>query len=190
MPSGHTHDRITLWTLPLVTLLAGLGTRSAAIALAVGSAYLFAGLMFGGDLDTRSHQYHRWLWLRWIWLPYRRAFRHRSIWSHGPVLGTIVRLAYVGLWLATLIGIPLYVGHHLWDWPWSPNTWQQQLWQWGQVPHHRSVLLGTWIGLEAGAISHSLSDWAVSAWRRSCRPSQTPRLSTRTPQAPSHRRRS
>lgn len=175
MPSGRTHDRITLYTLPAITAIAGWFSRSAAIALAVGATYLFAGLMFGGDLDTRSHQYNRWLWLRWIWLPYRRHFRHRSWWTHGPIVGTAVRLIYLGIW----VGLPAlaiaYAGHHLLDWRWTPSLWLTQTWRWLQSPAGGSgysvweILAAIVIGLECGSLSHSCSDWigsAIGRWQK------------------------
>lgn len=172
MPSGRVHDRITLWTLPAVTLLSGLYARSAAVALTVGASYLFSGLMFGGDLDTRSHQYHRWLGLRWLWIPYRRALRHRSFWSHGPIVGTTFRLIYLGMWGLGIGAIATYTIHLLGYGPWTPRVWSQGAWQWLQHPAPKGgvsrgmLLVWLWLGLELGAMSHSLSDWTVSAWKR------------------------
>lgn len=171
MPSGRVHDRITLWTLPFVTLLAGTSARSATVALTVGAAYLFSGLMFGGDLDTRSLQYQRWLWLRWLWIPYRRALRHRSFWSHGPIVGTTVRLVYLGVWILGLGAIAGYVLHLLGHVSWTPLLWGRAGWGWLVRVHssdfsHAMLLGWTWLGLELGAMSHSLSDWTVSAWKR------------------------
>ncbi|MEO1131706.1 MAG: metal-binding protein [Cyanobacteria bacterium J06639_1] len=172
MPSGRVHDRVTLWTLPWVTLWAGTAARSTTVALTVGAAYLFSGLMFGGDLDTRSLQYQRWLWLRWLWIPYRRALRHRSVWSHGPVVGTTVRLLYVGAWVLGSGAIALYALHLLDRAPWTPFAWGRAAWLWlarpvAGTPFSHATLLGwTWLGLELGAMSHSLSDWTVSAWKR------------------------
>jgi len=36
------------------------------------------------------------LW-RALWYPYAWAFPHRSIWSHGPLIGTAIRLAYLSI---------------------------------------------------------------------------------------------
>ncbi|MEM9155865.1 MAG: metal-binding protein [Cyanobacteria bacterium P01_F01_bin.33] len=172
MPSGRVHDRVTLWTLPFITLLVGAAARSTTVALAVGGAYLFSGLMFGGDLDTRSLQYQRWLWLRWLWIPYRRTLRHRSIWSHGPIVGTTLRLLYLSVWVLGIGAIGTYARYRLGYSSWAPLAWGRVAWQWlGQpVPDgdfSHGILLGwTCLGLELGAMSHSLSDWTVSAWKR------------------------
>ena len=83
MPSGRTHDRITLWSLPLVMTLSFRATADILLTLIVSSGFLFGGFMFGPDLDIHSVQYRRWGWFRWIWLPYRGSMRHRSILSHG-----------------------------------------------------------------------------------------------------------
>jgi len=96
MPSGRTHDRITLWTLPLVSGIAYFLTQSGKLALILAGGFLFSGLMFGPDLDIHSVQYKRWGWLRWIWIPYRSAIRHRSHFSHGLIIGTFLRWVYLG----------------------------------------------------------------------------------------------
>ena len=172
MPSGRTHDRITLYSLPFVTAGTGVLTRSSTVALAVSGAFLFAGLMFSGDLDTRSHQHNRWLWLRWIWVPYRRLCKHRSVWSHGLIVGTIGRLLYVGLWTLVPTAIVLYVGHRYANWPWHPAHWTHQGIAWLSRPAgetglpHWGVVVAVVAGLELGAISHSSSDWIGSTVKR------------------------
>ncbi|MEN9206125.1 MAG: metal-binding protein [Thermostichales cyanobacterium DRC_bins_46] len=158
MPLGKVHDRITLCTLPLVTLLAGL-VGGAAMALAVGGGYLFAGLMFAGDLDTYSRQYRRWLWLRWIWIPYQKLCRHRSFWSHGPIVGTLGRLLYLGIWLLGIPGLVWGVGYW-WGW-WGPGGGGG--WDWLVAQRWHGVGIG--LGLELGSLSHSLSDQLGSAWK-------------------------
>ena len=35
----------------------------------------------------------------WYWLPYGLVLKHRSVWSHGLVIGTVVRLTYGWWWL-------------------------------------------------------------------------------------------
>ena len=64
MPSGKTHDRITLWCLPWIGLLAMIATNHWGYTLLVAAGFVFAGLMFGPDLDVRSVQSKRWGWLR------------------------------------------------------------------------------------------------------------------------------
>ena len=97
MASGQHHDRATLgWSLP-IGLATGslLGPTAGGIAFA---AFLFGGLWLSPDLDTHSNALHRWGPLGGIWWPYRRLIPHRSIWSHGPLLGTAVRLLVLLGW--------------------------------------------------------------------------------------------
>ena len=67
-----------------------LGIKAALIA----SASCWAGgLWLSPDLDTRSNALRRWGALGFLWWPYRLLVPHRSLWSHGPLLGTTARLA-------------------------------------------------------------------------------------------------
>lgn len=171
MPSGRTHDSITLWCLPIVTGATWFYTNSAPLAIVVAGSYLFAGLMFGPDLDIYSHQYKRWGWLRWLWLPYRKLFRHRSVYSHGFLIGTIVRLLYVSslMLVASSFGILGWAialqiqGVMNWDQAALPLTTGllQPIAQSIQV--HWQVWLAAGFGLETGAMSHSVSD-AIGSW--------------------------
>lgn len=166
MPSGRTHDRITLWSLPVVAGLTFSQTQNGNITLLVCGGFLFGGLMFGPDLDIYSRQYQRWGWLRWIWLPYRKALRHRSFWSHGPIVGTTLRLLYLSVWVGAvgLLGLAI-------------AQWQVQLdWQatsrlvWRSLLQYSPELMALYLGLELGAMSHSLSDWLGSAYKRRKKP--------------------
>lgn len=175
MPSGRTHDRITLWSLPLIATIAFERTRSGGLTLLVAGGFLFSGLMFGPDLDIHSRQYLRWGWLRWIWLPYRRSMRHRSFWSHGPIVGTIVRVVYLGGWLLILAGLVIVLSAIVCQLAGILDQWYdltQQLIKrgegWiGQLFQRYSLeLIALVIGLELGALSHSVSDWCGSRYRR------------------------
>ncbi|WP_299407513.1 metal-binding protein [Acaryochloris sp. IP29b_bin.148] len=156
MPSGRTHDQITLGMLPGITIITLVLSRSASLTLSLSSAFLFSGLMFGPDLDIYSVQYKRWGWLRGIWLPYQKLLHHRSWLSHGPIIGTLLRLFYLGLWLgmgAALTGVLLtQVG----DISIESQSLLQQVEQYRQryLPEGLAILLG----LELGAMSHSFSD--------------------------------
>ena len=85
-----------LLSLPLGLVVAWpLGLIAGVITAA---AFLVGGLWLSPDLDTRSNALHRWGPLGGIWWPYRRLIRHRSIWSHGPLIGTTTRLSLLLAW--------------------------------------------------------------------------------------------
>ena len=100
MASGREHDRAT-WLLALPFGLLwwpALGPTGLACAAA---AFLLGGLWLSPDLDIRSNPTRRWGPLRWLWWPYRRLLVHRSLLSHGPLIGSAGRLLYLaGLILA------------------------------------------------------------------------------------------
>ncbi|MBW4472300.1 MAG: DUF2227 family putative metal-binding protein [Stenomitos rutilans HA7619-LM2] len=175
MPSGRTHDSITLWSLPLLAGLTFASTQSSSLTLFVSGSYLFSGLMFGPDLDVYSHQYKRWGPLRWIWLPYRRSMRHRSFWSHGPIAGTIVRVAYLLIWVGLFGSCGMLASAIIAQLAGKANDWFVLAQQWwsrsvvflGQAPlEYPTEAIAIALGLELGALSHSLSDWLASAYRR------------------------
>ncbi|NJK99547.1 MAG: metal-binding protein [Spirulinaceae cyanobacterium SM2_1_0] len=173
MPSGRTHDRITLWSLPWVAGLALWLTRSSHFTAIIASGYLFSGLMFGPDLDIRSAQYKRWGWLRWLWLPYQKSLRHRSRWSHGLLLGTTLRIFYLLGILVIASLFTIVVVELLSD---RPHDWLRLLLDFAQrLVHHRFEAIALFLGLEAGAMSHACADWLGSTWKRTKRQHRRPR---------------
>ncbi|MEP6946953.1 MAG: metal-binding protein [Acidobacteriota bacterium] len=94
MPSGRTHDAITFFLAVPTAVASYAVTLSVTSALVIGAAFLAGGLLFGPDLDTVSRQYTRWLFFKWLWFPYRHFFKHRSRFSHGLVLGALIRVIY------------------------------------------------------------------------------------------------
>lgn len=167
MPSGRIHDRITWACLPLVALFGGFLTHHVGFTLLMMGGFLFGGLMFGPDLDVRSRQSKRWGWLGWIWRPYRSYLRHRSWMSHGPLAGTLGRLLYLGLWAAgvTLLVLEMTaaMGYILLTWRELGRALLWGLWT------YRGAWFALVIGIELGAMSHSISDWTVSRWQRNRR---------------------
>lgn len=163
MPSGKTHDRITLWGLPWVVLLALFCTRNATLALIISGMYLFGGLMFGPDLDIYSIQYKRWGWLRWLWLPYQKSLRHRSKLSHGFVVGTLLRLIYL-LAILLIVGmISIAIAQLIWGFDWNWQAVSHATWRW--LAEHRGRCFAVFVGLELGAMSHSIAD-AIGSRRK------------------------
>lgn len=175
MPSGRTHDSITLWSLPLIAGVTFERTQNASLTLLLSGGYLFSGLMFGPDLDVHSQQYKRWGILRWIWLPYRRSMRHRSFLSHGMVIGTLVRIIYLlgwligGLSLVVLLSAIAYLlagEFALWT-QFFGTYWQLSTAFLGRsLQQHYPEWLALLLGLELGALSHALSDWVGSRYKR------------------------
>ena len=163
MPSGRTHDRITLYCLPFVLALSLL-TTSLGLTVIIALSFLVGGFMLGPDLDIHSIQYNRWGPVRWIWLPYQKALKHRSKLSHGPIIGTALRVIYLAVWIALLTILTVELLNAIWD---------AQL-TWGSIKATVRLLLknyaSEWIailvGLELGAISHSASDVLGSALGR------------------------
>jgi len=172
MPSGRTHDRITLYCLPFVIALSLLAT-SIELTVIVSLAFLVGGFMLGPDLDIHSIQYNRWGPVRWIWLPYQKALKHRSKLSHGPIIGTALRVVYLAVWIGLLTILTVELLNAIWD---AQITW-------GSIGTTVRLLLenylSAWIailaGLELGAISHSASDVIGSALGRKKRRKQKKR---------------
>lgn len=160
MPSGRTHDRITLWSSPFVAGVTFLQTQSSDLTLIVSGAFLFSGLMFGPDLDIHSVQYKRWGPLRLLWIPYQKTLRHRSILSHGPIVGTTLRVLYMASWLGIIGIFALGIAQLVWDVGWN---WQMLAESANQYP---TEWFAFYLGLELGAMSHVVSDWGGSAYKR------------------------
>jgi uncharacterized metal-binding protein len=169
MPSGKTHDLVTL-ALAAPTFAAAWGlTGSLTLSAAATAATVFGGLMFGPDLDIQSRQYTRWGVFRFLWLPYKAAFRHRSRWSHGIVFGTLIRVVYFALVLTLLFWAFVYArafftsGGEVPGWREVAHVWraiEETAAARGVGPH---VLLAVLAGLWWGAASHTLTDvgWTV-----------------------------
>ncbi|MEG4506574.1 metal-binding protein [Microcoleus sp. F6_B4] len=164
MPSGRTHDRITMWSLPAVAALTFGQTQSSNLTLLVSGSFLFGGLMFGPDLDIYSCQYQRWGWFKPIWLPYQKSLRHRSFLSHGPLIGTALRILYLTAWIAVFGILGLVIAEKIGPPGW---TWEDVVVGcWRSLWEHPIEFLAVYIGLELGAMSHYLSDWGGSAYKR------------------------
>ena len=161
MPSGMTHDRITLWTLPWIGSISYGLTRSGDLTLLLGVGFLFSGLMFGPDLDIRSIQFKRWGMLRGIWIPYRRMFRHRSFFSHGLIVGTCIRILYLLMFVAWLAIFVVGLAQLCFGFSWN---WQEFVRRQLHIlsNHYYRECTALFVGLELGAMSHSISDWIVS----------------------------
>lgn len=164
MPSGKTHDRITLWSLPLVAGLTFGQTRSSHITLLVSASFLFSGLMFGPDLDLHSRQFQRWGWFRWLWVPYQNSLHHRSFLSHGPFIGTALRVLYLCTWLGCFGLIIAMAMEFLFMVEWTVSDLATELWEF--FLNYSLEWTAIFCGLELGAMSHYVCDWLSSIYKR------------------------
>ena len=157
LASGRHHDRATL----LLSIPLGLAAASAWGTVAgsmAAAAFLVGGLWLSPDLDTHSNALQRWGPLGGIWWPYRRLIAHRSIWSHGPLIGTTTRLLLLLSWvlLASCFIPPLTPGLVM-------TTLQENI---QRQPHPTAALL---LGLEASVWLHLIQDgdpWPAEWTRR------------------------
>lgn len=138
MPDGRTHDIITFAVTPVVAGVSYYLTKDIKTTSIIVSAYLFASLMFNGDLDVDSRPYNRWWLLKMIWIPYQLMFNHRSIFTHGLIIGTVIRILYI----STIPLIILLLKH-------QTNMILD-------IDVHLASLV--FIGLESGSAVHTISD--------------------------------
>jgi uncharacterized metal-binding protein len=166
MPSGRTHDAITFLLAVPSAMAAYAATRSVASAVVTAAAFIFGGLMFGPDLDTVSRQYSRWWILRYLWFPYRHFFKHRSRFSHGLILGALIRVVYfmgvlTAIAFAATYTWAAYSGGKLPNFVEFSHVWRSA----GDIIKSRAgenFLLFIFLGLWLGAASHTFTDMAGS----------------------------
>lgn len=117
MASYRGHDNATLysacllgpicyWTTERLHDIArsdGLLLSPLATTLLLVGAYLFSGLLLSNDLDIASRIYNRWGPLRLLWYPYQCLIPHRSLLSHGLIVGPVLRVLYLYAMLELLL---------------------------------------------------------------------------------------
>jgi uncharacterized metal-binding protein len=166
MPSGKTHDLITvLFAFPAFAAVYAV-TKSYETAGVGAIAFIFGGLMFGPDLDTVSRQYSRWMAFRFLWFPYQKFFKHRSRFSHGLIFGALGRVVYF-LGVLTLVAFAIVYVSAAFSGGKFPNladftrAWQP-IGQFVRTNFGEHFLLSVFVGLWLGAASHTFTDMAGS----------------------------
>jgi len=138
MPDGKIHDNIAYITTPIVMALSAFFVNDFKCIAIITISYLFASLMFNGDLDTNSRPYNRWFIFKMIWIPYQLMFNHRSIFTHGIIIGTVIRLLYLGI----IPFIIIYIKGNL-DIITSIDL---------------NIIILIFVGLELGSAAHTIAD--------------------------------
>ena len=152
MALGRDHDRATLVAcIPFGLILTPwLGLEAGWLG---AGAFLVGGLWLSPDLDTLSRPLQRWGPLRWIWWPYRQLVPHRSLFSHGPLIGMALRL----LWLLGVIALA-WVALSPWPILQLPpaHVLSHQLLE--QARQHPQGVVAAALGLEGSVWLHLLLD--------------------------------
>lgn len=164
MPSGKTHDQITWICLPFIIILSLIITKQFILTFLVAIGFVFSGLMFGPDLDIYSVQFQRWGFLKFIWLPYQKGLKHRSFFSHGFIIGTIIRILYLTLILFIIAIMVISIVQLIFGFPWHWQKFIINSYQAVKI-NYWSEILSLFIGLELGAMSHYLADNIRSQWK-------------------------
>lgn len=103
MASGRTHDIVNLVAFgPIVYYLQPVDFISFTAGYIAGTFFL------SPDNDIyHSSQNKRWKFLKFIWYPYTRIFKHRGI-SHIPFYGMVTKLLYLSfIFLIFLFSVKL-----------------------------------------------------------------------------------
>ena len=173
MPSGRTHDLITFALAPPVFVGAQYYAGDLLLATTATVAMLFAGLMFGPDLDLMSKPYRRWGPLRFIWKPYQWSTSHRSRLSHGLVFGTIFRVLYFVAIMSVLAATVLYLRQsYLYG---TQTTWSAEFervsldlgnfWHRTDKQYFWAAFVGLWIGAAAHTLADLIWSFLKKAWK-------------------------
>ena len=149
MASGIKHDQMTkILSIPFGVLMSLILNIQTGLLSSV--AFLIGGLWLSPDLDTNSLPLKRWGPLKIIWWPYRKFINHRSILSHGPFIGTIMRIGY-------LISIIFLLIHSIQKINLMPTFLSFDMIK-NVLRSHSQQLISIFIGIEASAWIHIIQD--------------------------------
>lgn len=170
MPNARTHDTITYAAIPFTFLAAEFYWGDHTTSVIATVAMLFSGLMFGPDLDLDSKPYRRWGPLKILWWPYKAALPHRSVLSHGPILGTVIRIVYFMIVFSLFAATVLYIRHRYIDvaettWQGEFNVIKSDLFTLFNKTDEK-YLWGGFAGLWLGALAHTTADIVWSTLKR------------------------
>ena len=114
------------------------------------TGFVIGGLWLSPDLDTKSLALKRWGILKIIWLPYRKIIPHRSIFSHGPLIGTAIRISYIAIIMAFIV---LFLNPFGLSSRFGDITSIKQI-----IQNSSKEIFACLIGIEASALLHLLQD--------------------------------
>lgn len=120
--------------------------------------FILGTFYIGPDLDIKSRPYYRWKSLRFIWIPYQRAFSHRSFWTHSFLISDIIRVAYLLLVIFVPYSIFITLGNH------DSKVFNETLVMFvGQHTYYPTSFL---IGLTCSSSLHSAADYLNTYFKK------------------------
>lgn len=107
MAKAKTHDKLIISTTPIITILfyiivEYINVTPTYYVPLMSFTYIFGGLLLSPDLDIKSAPFTKWGIIKFIWIPYQRIVKHRSILSHGILIGTALRILYLVLIIGSI----------------------------------------------------------------------------------------
>lgn len=112
MSDGKTHRRVNILTGGAIIggsilINAPLPVTVAAIAGSVAGTIISPDMDLNAALPASFMTKIPGVRIIWgtIWRPYQLIFKHRSFWSHFPIVGTTGRVLYLMLWLLGTVWI-------------------------------------------------------------------------------------
>lgn len=196
MAAGKVHDHITRIVAGCSFVVVGLATWNLYAATWIMLGCWLGGYFLSPDLDIRSRPFQRWGPLRSLWLPYQKSIAHRSAWSHAPILGTTLRLLYLGVMVVGLVFVGMgcvAIGFWLAGAGDRYATVESLL-----FTQLQALLRFLWtdqgshfwagvIGVELGSIAHILTDHWDSWRKRQAKPRPKRRSSRSAAKSPAQR---
>lgn len=164
MSSGKTHEKINIL---FFMVIAYVGVAGSLFPFYGWTGLLYAAVLTFGywvgtyymnpDLDIRSRPYNRWKWIRFIWIPYQKL-GHRSIWTHGVLIGDVIRYAYLLGILAVVYGI---MGSLL-------GTDMGAKWHWVMTTawDYKTYVLAFFLGNCLSSLAHIIADHSSTGMKR------------------------
>lgn len=159
MANGKAHERINLIFLAvgIIISVALIKNNSTFEGLFIIVGYIIGTFFIGPDLDLRSRPFKRWGWFQFVWVPYQ-TFKHRSIWTHGYVIGDVIRYAYLSIWYVSLLLVlslilRTSIGELL-------NT------SLIFIEDHKTIFFSIFVGNVLSSAAHTLTDRTTSAFKK------------------------
>ena len=111
MPDGKVHVAAAIVALlPSGMTAMGAGCYGWSPTAVAVIAYLVGTVWLSPDLDLVSQPYMAWGPFKLIWWPYMKLVPHRGWLSHGPIVGTLARIAVLVIYASIVTTVLVFLG--------------------------------------------------------------------------------